>query len=60
LERSEIGIRSPGSVGEWPGPEMTAGDEITVSGVESGDEIAVVWHSSEGDASAVIATYEVP
>lgn len=60
LVRSEIEIRTPGNVGEWPGPEMMAGDEITATGLESGDEIAVVWHSPDGNTSVIIATYEVP
>jgi len=60
IYRSEIEIQSPGTVGQWPGPEITAGDDISVSGLESGDEITVVWHAPDGGASAVIATYEVP
>jgi len=60
IYRSEIEIRSPGSVDEWPEGPITAGDEITVSGLESGDEITIVWHSPDDGVSAVIATYEVP
>ncbi|CCQ32566.1 conserved hypothetical protein (DUF1628) [Halorhabdus tiamatea SARL4B] len=59
LERAEIEIRTPGTVGEWPGPELYAGEEITVTGLESGDEITVVWHSPDGDGAAVIAVYDV-
>ncbi|WP_275883626.1 type IV pilin N-terminal domain-containing protein [Halorhabdus sp. BNX81] len=59
LLQSEIEIQSPGSVSEWPGREITAGDEITVSGLESGDTIAVIWNSPDGDMSAIIATYTV-
>jgi len=60
LLRSEIEIRTPGNVGEWPGPEMMAGDEITATGLDSGEPIAVVWHSPDGDTAVIIATYEAP
>lgn len=64
VRRSAIEIRSPGTAGEWNTLEsdgkLTAGDSITVSGLESGDTVRVVWESSDSDASAVLATYEVP
>lgn len=64
VRRSSIEIRSPGTAGEWNTLEsdgkITSGDSITVSGLESGDTIQVVWESSDSDASAVLGTYEVP
>ncbi|WP_135664394.1 type IV pilin N-terminal domain-containing protein [Halorhabdus rudnickae] len=64
VHRSAIEIRSPGTTGEWNTLEsdgkISAGDSITVSGLESGDTIQVVWESSDSDTSAVLATYDVP
>ncbi|QGN08162.1 type IV pilin [Halorhabdus sp. CBA1104] len=64
VPRSEVEIQSPGSAGEWTTSgsdgEIAAGDEITVTGLERGDTVRIVWESPESDASAVLATYDVP
>ena len=60
IPREEINVVSPGTAEEWPEPEITAGDSITVTGLDSGDTVRIVWESPEGDATAVLATYKVP
>ena len=64
VPRSEVEIQSPGSAGEWTtfgsDGEIVAGDEVTVTGLEHGDTVRIVWESPDSDASAVLATYDVP
>ena len=64
VPRSEVEIQSPGSAGEWTtsgsDSEIAAGDEITVTGLERGDTVRIVWESPDSGASAVLATYDVP
>ncbi|WP_136689548.1 type IV pilin N-terminal domain-containing protein [Halorhabdus amylolytica] len=60
VPRSEIEVRSPGTVSEWPGEGITAGESITVSRLESGDTVQVLWESPASGAEVVLATYDVP
>ncbi|WP_181685656.1 type IV pilin [Halorhabdus salina] len=60
VPRSALEVRSPGTVSEWPDDEIAAGDSITVTELESGDAIRVVWESPDGEKASVLATYDVP
>lgn len=39
---------------------MSAGSDFEIEGLQSGDEIQIVWESDDGEQSSVLATYEVP
>ncbi|WP_435186953.1 type IV pilin [Halobellus sp. EA9] len=49
----------PGSITEWTGDEISAGDSVTI-GVEAGETLRVNWQDREGDSGAVLSEYDVP
>lgn len=50
---------SYGSITEWAGGEVIAGDSATVN-VEGGETLEITWQNEDGTTSATLATYEVP
>lgn len=55
VQTDRIEVSVDGERADWSGPDerISAGDQITVNGVESGQVVRVVWTSPEGDSSVV-------
>ncbi|MFC7248240.1 type IV pilin N-terminal domain-containing protein [Halomicroarcula sp. GCM10025324] len=50
---------SVGSINEWSGGDVTAGDSATVN-AKGGDTLRLIWQSPKDDTTGTIAQYDVP
>jgi len=63
VENSTLNVTETGSTDDisvTATGDVSAGDEIAVGTYESGETIRLVWTSSDGESSAVIAESEAP
>lgn len=59
FESSSVVVEVDGQRRAWPGSgTVTEGDSVTLSGVEPGDTVRVVWRGGSGE-SMVLFRYEV-
>lgn len=59
FEGGDVAVEVNGETQPWPGSgTVTQGDSVTVSNVQAGDTVRVLWTGSDG-ASMVLLRYEV-
>lgn len=60
IDSGNLNVSVDGTVTQWTGLPITAGDQLTVSGVSDSSTVRVVWKSADGSSSTTLQTWDGP